>query len=108
MTETFEIARTGVVVAFDADTGEPLIVNEIYEEVIEGKADYSQVPTDEDCEVIEAEAQRSYASKKIDIIAAPNSDLSMSEDVPVEWQVDLESRKLVQKERPDGFATRTK
>lgn len=108
MNEHFEIARTGVVVAYDADTGETLIVNEIFEEVTAEQTDYSKAPTDNDCDALKEEARRSYGSRKIDVIAASNNDLAISEEVPVMWQVDLQSRKLVQNENPDVFALRSK
>ncbi len=98
MTEHIEIVRTGVVLAFDADTGEPLLVNEIYEEVIPDNPTYSRDPIDADRAYVEAEARRSYGSRNIDIIAVASNDLDISEDVPVEWSVDIPSRRLVQRE----------
>ncbi len=107
MTEKFEIVRTGVVVAFDADTGEPLLVNEIYEEVTPNTQTYSRDPIDTDRTFVEAEARRLHGSRNIDILAVASGDLEMSEDVPVEWSVDIQARKLVQREAPIQQLPRT-
>ena len=101
MTEHIDIVRTGVVLAFDADTGESLLVNEIYEEVSPDNATYSRYPIDTDLTFVETEARRTHASRNFDIIAVTSADLTLSEDVPVEWSVDLRTRKIVQREITD-------
>lgn len=109
MDDRFEINRTGVVVAFDAETGHVLLVNEIYEEVIDGGGAQSKPPDDKDRDELRKLAASSFASRKVDVIAVAQRDLRLAGNAPPsEWFVDRTSRTLSRRPRPDLFAARSR
>ena len=60
----------GIVVAFDADTGEVLDVNEKYVEIVDGKPGYGTEITPTECEEVRADTARSFPHRRIDLVVS--------------------------------------
>jgi hypothetical protein len=64
----FDLVLAGVIVAFDAETGDPLHVHEKYVETVDDKPICSAEITSDECEKIRAEATRNYPRRRVDVI----------------------------------------
>lgn len=92
----FDIMMTGVIFAFDEDTGDVLHVDEIYEEVPEGHADkMRRTPSEADCDVIRELAAADHPRRKVAVIAmAADDEVDTPSEGRSEFHVDPATRKL--------------
>jgi hypothetical protein len=90
----------GVVVAFDADTGEVLDVHEKFVETVDGKPGCATDITRIECEEIRADAARSFPHRRVDVIAGSSEMGQREEEAPVRYRVDPMTRKL--RVEPEG------
>jgi hypothetical protein len=58
----------GVVIAFDADTGEVLDVNEKFVETVNGKPGCATEITSVECEELRADVARSFPDRRVDVL----------------------------------------
>jgi hypothetical protein len=84
----------GVVVAYDADTGEVLDVNERFVETVDGKPGYATEITPTECDEIRADLARSFPERRLDVLVAPREMVEREKEVPVAYHVDPMTRKL--------------
>ena len=84
----------GVVVAFDADTGDVLHVHQKFVEVVDGEPSYSTEMTPDECEEIRAEAARYHPRQRVDVIMPPPELVQRDGEAPVRYHVDPMTRKL--------------
>ena len=73
----------GIVVAFDADTGEVLDVNEKFVEIVDGKPGYDTEITPTECEEVRADTARSFPHRRVDFIVAPPEMVHREGEAPV-------------------------
>ena len=84
----------GIVVAFDADTGEVLDINEKFVEIVDGKPGYGTEITPTECEEVRADTARSFPHRRVDLVVAPPEMVQREGEAPVRYHVDPMTRKL--------------
>ena len=95
----------GVVVAFDPDTGDALLVHEVFNEAADG-ADYSTGFTDDEIERVRAEAADRHPRRRIDVVTAPpgredTQAVVLGDPGLVSYRVDPMTRQVRREPEPD-------
>jgi hypothetical protein len=85
------LERVGLVVAFDADTGEVLHVHEKVVETVDGAPGCRAEITSEECSEIREMAARSHCNRRVDVITEMGPS---DEDVHYRYRVDPMTRVL--------------
>jgi hypothetical protein len=86
--------QVGLIVAFDADTGDVLHVHEKFVETIDGKPACSTDVTPDECEAVRLDAVRNHPRRRVDVLAAPPEMGQREDESPVRYHVDPMIRKL--------------
>jgi len=84
----------GVVVAFDAETGDVLHVHKKFVETCDGEPSCSTDITPEEREEIRSEAARCHSRRRVDVLVAPPEPSEREDEAPLRYHVDPMSRKL--------------
>jgi hypothetical protein len=84
----------GIVVAFDAETGEVLHVQERLVETVDGKPGCTTEITSDECEEIRGDAAQNYPRRRVDVIVAPPEMGEREDAAPTRYHVDPMTRKL--------------
>lgn len=90
----FEIKLVGVVVAFDADTGDVLHVRETFMQTIDGKGAYPTEISSDECEEVRADAAKNFPRRRVDVITAPPEAGQQEGEAPKRYHVDPMTRRL--------------
>ena len=93
MSPKIDNRRIGIVVTFDADTGDVLHVHEKLVETIDGESSYSTDITADECEETRAYAARTFPRRRVDVIVA-SPELHQADAPGMRYHVDPMSRKL--------------
>jgi hypothetical protein len=83
----------GVVVAFDAETGDVFHIHQKIVETTDGKPAFSPEITTEEREKIRADAARDNPRRRVDVMVAP-PEMAPSQGELVSYHVDPMTRKL--------------
>ena len=83
----------GVVVAFDAETGDVLHCHEKIVETVEGRPAFSSEITSDECEKIRATTAQTFPRRRVDVTVAP-PEMGPREGERVRYHVDPVTRKL--------------
>jgi hypothetical protein len=89
--QTIGLERVGLVVAFDADTGEVLHVHEKLVETVDGAPNCRTEITSEECSEIREMAAQSHCNRRVDVITEMGPK---DEDVHYRYRVDPMTRVL--------------
>lgn len=84
----------GVVVAFDAETGDVLHVHKKFVETCDGEPSCSTDITPEEREEIRSDAARCHSRRRVDVLVAPPELGEREDEAPLRYHVDPMSRKL--------------
>jgi hypothetical protein len=85
------LERVGLIIAFDADTGEVLHVHEKVVETVDGSAGYSTEITSEECGEIRELAAQDHCNRRVDVITDKRPS---DEDLRYHYHVDPMTRVL--------------
>lgn len=73
--EKFDIVLTGIIFAYDTDTGDVVHIDEIHEEVADGEEEkLRRAPCQADCDTIRELAAADHPRRKIDVLAVAAAD----------------------------------
>ena len=84
----------GLIVAFDAETGDVLHIHQKFVETVDGRAGYSEDVTPDEHEEIRADTARCHPRRRVDVIVAPPELGPREGEAFLRYHVDPMTRRL--------------
>jgi hypothetical protein len=100
--QNIDFVSAGLIVTFEADTGDVLHIREKIVETVDGKPGCSIKITNEECEQLREKIARDHAGRRVDAIVASPDTENYALIGPKRYLVDPMTRKL-RIERDDSF-----